>query len=119
MSEHDREYDEKWSPDALVPASFRSEAGRTGSEDTSALFRTVVGVQTGWTLLVLGLLFAVDELSLESGFVLSFLGLLGVRLLFAPTRETPDWWRVLNWVVYAGFVVLGYIFSRDLALVPA
>lgn len=119
MSEHDGEYDGGWSPDALAPASLRSDVGATTGEDASALFRTVLGVQAGWMVLVLGLLFGLDSLSLESFFVLSFLGLLGVRLLFAPTRGTPDWWRVLNWIVYLGFIVLGYVFFRDLALFAA
>lgn len=119
MSERDEEYDRGWAPDALAPASFRPDVGRAAGADASTLFRTVVGVQAGWMVLVLALLFGLDSLSLETVFVLSFLGLLGVRLLFAPTRGTPDWWRALNWVVYLGFVVLGYIFFRDLALFAA
>jgi hypothetical protein len=119
MSEHDEEYDGGWPSDALAPAPVRPDTGRTTGEDALGLFRTVLVVQAGWMALVLGLLFGLDSLTLESFFVLSFLGLLGVRLLFAPTRGTPGWWRVLRWVVYLGFVVLGYVFFRDLSVFAA
>ena len=88
-------------------------------KDASKLFWMLVTVQTSWMVLMVGVLFALDSWSLELYFILSFLGLLGARLLFAPSQETPRWWTALNWAVYAGLVVLGYIFFQQLDLSPA
>lgn len=84
--------------------------------DGPSLFWTLVTVQTGWMVLMLAVLFGLESWSLELYFILSFLGLLAARILFAPSREAPDWWTALNWLVYAGLVVLGYIYFQQLDL---
>ncbi|MEF8973299.1 MAG: hypothetical protein V5A15_00300 [Haloarcula sp.] len=88
----------------------RGDSGRAMLDGhQSNLFWTFVSAVAGWMLLMLVLLFTIEMWSIELYFIVSFHGLLGARLLFAPTDRVPTWWRLMNWMVYAGFALLGYI----------
>ncbi|WP_261384979.1 hypothetical protein [Haloarcula hispanica] len=97
-----------------------------GSDETSSrgwpteqskLFQTIVGAQAVWMLLMLVLLIGIDMLSPDLYFIVSFHGLVGLRLLFAPTDQPPDWWRKLDMLVYIGFIILAaVIFQGPLQL---
>ncbi|WP_139229751.1 hypothetical protein [Halogeometricum limi] len=65
-------------------------------------------------LLVAAVLFTLEMWSPEFYFVVSFLGLLTLRIVLAPTDRVPTWWSRLNWVVRGGFVVFGYLVLQQL-----
>jgi len=92
-----------------------SERSRSG-DGRPALFRKFVGAVAGWIVLILVVLFAMDRWSIELYFMLSFQGLLAVRVMLAPTDRVPDWWRVLDYLVYAGFLLFGYFVVRRTGL---
>lgn len=82
--------------------------------DGGERFRIFAVVQVA-AMVLLGLaLVALEMWTPELYFVVSFLGLLVVRTLLAPTDRVPTWWNRLNWVVRAGFVVFGYLVLRQL-----
>lgn len=65
--------------------------------------------QTLWMLVTLVLLVALALLSARLYFVVSFIGLLVNRLLFAPRERTGRWWRLTNYVTWLCFAVLSYL----------
>jgi len=69
-----------------------------------------VSVQSVWMLLLWGLLRGLGIWSIDLYFIVSFFGLLLMRLLFVPRDDSAVWWSVLDWLVRSGFVVLAYIF---------
>ena len=80
----------------------------------------ILAVTQGAAMVLLGVvLFALEMWTPELYFVVSFLGLLAVRVVLAPTDRIPTWWSRLNWVVRAGFIVFGYLVLRQLpVLIP-
>lgn len=54
-------------------------------------------------------LFVLDQLSAETYFTVSFIGLVAMMQLYAPTTERPTWWQGLMWVEAVCFLVFGYI----------
>lgn len=56
-----------------------------------------------------GILALFEMWSLELYFVVSFIGLLVNRVLFAPTDRRPRWWRILTVITWFGFLVLALI----------
>lgn len=76
---------------------------------TNGGFWTVVGVLGGWLVLLLVSLVGLDLWSIELYYTLSFVGLLAVRMVFAPTDRPPQWWHRLTWLVRVGFLVFGYV----------
>lgn len=77
-------------------------------------FRLLLAAQGAAMALIGIVLFVVGAFSPELYFVVSFLGLLALRIVMAPTDRLPTWWTRLNWVVRAGFVVFGYLVLRRL-----
>ena len=76
--------------------------------------------QTLWMAVTLALLFALSLLSVRLYFVVSFIGLLCNRVLFAPRAATARWWRVVNVITWLCFAVLSYVvYLRIRASVPA
>ncbi|WP_324661884.1 hypothetical protein [Haloarcula sediminis] len=94
-------------------ATRQSPAGGTlpthgpGGDDAGDPTLLVYG-QALWMAVTLALLFALSLLSLRLYFMVSFIGLLCNRLLFAPRTVTARWWRVVNAITWAGFAVLSY-----------
>lgn len=88
-------------------------------DERSELFRTFAGAMAGWMVLICVVLFAVELWSLELYFIVAFHGLLAIRVLFAPTGQVPAWWRVLDYLVYAGFLLFGYFIVRRAGLLAA
>jgi hypothetical protein len=84
--------------------------GDDGRGDLTLFLATV----TAWMGATMAALVWLGSWSAEVYFVLSFHGFLGARLLFAPVRRSSVWWRVSNWVTYAGFAVLGYVVYTEL-----
>lgn len=82
--------------------------------DGGERFRVFVVVQAVAMVLIGLVLLAVEMWTPELYFVVSFLGLLVVRTVLAPTDRIPIWWTRLNWVVRAGFLVFGYLVLRQL-----
>lgn len=60
-------------------------------------------------VVTLGIVAAFEMWSLELYFVVSFIGLLVNRVLFAPTGRRPRWWRILDVLTWFGFLVLSLI----------
>lgn len=82
--------------------------------------RLLVYGQALWMAVTLALLFALTLLSVRLYFVVSFIGLLCNRVLFAPRGASGRWWRVVNAVTWVCFAVLSYIiYLRITATVPA
>jgi len=77
--------------------------------DPSPTFRWFLGVQILWAVVVLLVTATFGYFSFESVFVTFFVGLLAGSVLFSPGSPAPRWWRVSQWLVRGGFVVLAYI----------
>lgn len=82
--------------------------------DGGERFRVFAVVQVTGMVLIGLVLLAVEMWTPELYFVVSFLGLLVIRTILAPTDRIPTWWTRLNWVVRAGFLVFGYLVLRQL-----
>lgn len=64
------------------------------------------------------LLLAVSTFDVRTYFVVSFLWLLISSEVFAPSDPESVWWRRLQWVKVAGWLVFAYIvFERIVAVV--
>jgi len=93
--------------------------GYGGSRDVGDPSLLVYG-QALWMAVTLAVLFALTLLSARLYFVVSFIGLLCNRVLFAPRAATGRWWRVVNAVTWVCFAVLSYIvYLRIMAGIPA
>ena len=76
--------------------------------------------QVAWMLVSILVLAALQSLSLELFFVLSFIGLLVLIELTAPFNVTPTWRRRLKWFVLVGLIVFTIIVVRRiLAILPS
>jgi succinate dehydrogenase hydrophobic anchor subunit len=82
-------------------------------DDHSNLLIRFVGILMSWLVVALLLVLAIDMPSPELYFILAFHGLLGIKLVLAPTQQPPRWWRLLDGLTYVGFVVLLYIVVRN------
>ena len=99
-------------------APFRAERPSRSDDDARKLTLLVYG-QSLWMAVTLTLLFTLNLWSPRLYFVVSFIGLLINRLLFAPARKTQRWWRVVSaitWLCFAWFSYLIYL--RTLATMP-
>lgn len=72
-------------------------------------FRRVVLTQAIWLVSTLVVLLALGQFELEAYFVLVFVGLLGTLVLYAPTGDTPGWWRPLVVLSVLCFLAFGYL----------
>lgn len=79
----------------------------------------LVYAQGIWMVGTLAALFALTLLSLRLYFIVSFIGLLVNRLLFAPRERAERWWRVLNAITWVCFAVLTYILYRRVEVAMA
>ena len=76
--------------------------------------------QVAWMLVSILVLAALQSLSLELFFVLSFIGLLVLIELTAPFNVTPTWRRRLKWFILIGLIVFTIIVVRRiLAILPS
>lgn len=82
-----------------------------GRDDDTRKFTLLVYGQSLWMAVTLALLFALTLWSLRLYFVVSFIGLLINRLLFAPARRTHRWWRVVNAITWLCFLALSYLIA--------
>ena len=82
--------------------------------DGGERFRIFAVAQAAAMVLLGVVLFAMEMWTPELYFVVSFLGLLAIRTVLAPTDRIPAWWSRLNWVVRVGFLVFGYLVLRQL-----
>ena len=62
-----------------------------------------------WMVVALALLYALALLSAQLYFLVSFIGLLCNRVLFAPRAVAARWWWVVNTITWLCFAVLSYI----------
>ncbi|MBX0285627.1 hypothetical protein [Haloarcula salinisoli] len=83
----------------------------SGSEDDGRKLTLLVYGQSLWMAVTLTLLFVLGLWSLRLYFVVSFIGLLINRLLFAPTRRSQRWWRVVSALTWLCFLGLSYLIS--------
>jgi len=81
--------------------------GYDGDRDADDLTLLVYG-QALWMAVTLVVLFALALLSARLYFVVSFIGLLCNRVLFAPRAAVGRWWRVVNAITWLCFAVLSY-----------
>lgn len=70
-----------------------------------------------WLLLSLGVLLLVDHFTPERYFLLSFIGLLSVMQLYAPTETGDRWWLPVRALVGVCFVVFGYVVYTRVATI--
>jgi len=89
---------------------FRAER-LSGSDDDGRKLTLLVYSQSLWMAVTLALLFALGLWSLRLYFVVSFIGLLINRLLFAPARKTQRWWRVVSAITWLCFLGFSYLIS--------
>jgi|GEM_PF-2156216 hypothetical protein len=97
---------------------FQSQ-GRGGSDDDARKRTLFVYGQSLWMAVTLALLLSLNLWSLRLYIIVSVIGLLINRLLFAPARKTERWWRVasaVTWVCFAGLCYL--VFLRMQAVTP-
>jgi hypothetical protein len=86
---------------------FRTQ-GHDGGDDSDGPALLVYG-QALWMAVTLALLFALTLLSARLYFLVSFIGLLINRLLFAPRERAGRWWRITNAITWLCFAVLAYV----------
>ena len=84
---------------------------------TSSCRTRIFGTLALWMATVFGGLLLFGQLSLETFFIFSFIGLLVVMQLFAPVEERPPWWRYLRVAAAVGFVVFGFILYQQITAV--
>lgn len=104
----------RWASDHLDGTSmasapddvFGSQQRPPRAVSDPALF---VYAQAFWMAVTLALLTALSALSARLYFVVSFIGLLLNRLLFAPRERVGRWWHVVSVVTWLCFAVLGYL----------
>jgi len=84
---------------------------------TSSCRTRIFGTLALWIATVFGGLLLVGQFSLKSFFVFSFIGLLVVMQLFAPTEERPPWWRYLRVAAAVGFIIFGVILYQHITAV--
>lgn len=89
-------------------ARFLVGGSRSGDDGSRNLVSLVRG-QVLWMVVAFVLLVALEMWSLRLYFIVSFIGLLTNRLLFAPEERERRWWRLLRLVVFAGFLVFAYV----------
>jgi len=103
----------------------RSESGdqfdsqRRGGDDDARKRALLVYGQCLWMAVTLALLVALNLWSPRLYFVVSVIGLLVNRLLFAPASKAERWWRVasaITWVCFAGLCYL--VFLRMQTVMP-
>lgn len=107
-----------WDRCVRAVRSMADIAGNTGSR-SGADYRPrdhgsgdptlLVSAQLLWMAVTLALLYALALLSARLYFVVSFVGLLCNRVLFAPRGTTGRWWRIVNAATWLCFAVLSYI----------
>ena len=88
---------------------------RMRKKETSEIdrFRLFIATQVGWLAVSVPAVASFGMASIESVFILAFVGFLSASLIFEPTESNPRWWRLSVWVSRGGFVVLGYwVFQR-------
>jgi len=96
-----------------------AEPSRGGDRDEGDPTLLVYG-QALWMAVTLAVLFALTLLSARLYFVVSFIGLLCNRVLFAPRGATGRWWRVVNAITWVCFAVLTYVlYLRITTALPA
>lgn len=110
-------------------AAARSVAG--GTDWTTSRFDAVseghdagdptllVYGQALWMAVTLVMLYALALLSVRLYFLVSFIGLLCNRVLFAPRGVTGRWWQVVNAVTWVCFAVLSYVIYLRVTAGPA
>lgn len=84
---------------------------------TSSCLTRIFGTLALWMAAVFVGLLLFGELSLETLFVFSFIGLLIVMQLFAPVEQRPSWWRYLRVAAAVGFVIFGVILYQHITAV--
>lgn len=53
----------------------------------------------------------------ELYFVVSFVWFLSLSEVFAPENAAAQWWRRVQWVKFAGFVVLTYVVTQHVTAI--
>jgi hypothetical protein len=91
--------------------STRWPTVRDSFQPTHRLALLLLG-QGVWMLATLGALFAFELFSLQTYFVVSFVGLLGVAQVYAPVGSKPGWWSFVRLVLVACHVVFAAILYR-------
>ena len=108
--------------------SMAGDTGRTGSRSSAGYTsrtqdagdRTLLVVgQLLWMAVTLALLFVLELLSTRLYFIVSFIGLLCNRVLFAPRGTTGQWWQVVNAITWLCFAVLSYIIYLRVMAAPS
>jgi hypothetical protein len=71
--------------------------------------RSILSWQAVWMAVGFALLLVLDLFSVQSFYMLSFIGLLVVSQLFAPVNDTRPWWTWVRWSIWVGLLVLGVV----------
>ena len=89
---------------------------RFNGSDRLAADSTVLSVVVtlgGWSVLSLVTLVYFSAFTVESYFILVFIGLLATTQLFAPVQSRPLWWVALRLLVAVGYIVFALVlFAR-------
>ncbi|MFC6721152.1 hypothetical protein [Halobacteriaceae bacterium SHR40] len=70
---------------------------------------SIILTQGVWMLAAVLTLFFFGLYTVENYFIVSFIGLLIVLQVYAPTGEPPAWWSLVRLVTLAGYIIFGWI----------
>ncbi len=83
---------------------------------TNVRLRVVVAL-VAWMIVSLAMLSVLGLLTFEHYFIISYVGLLSIMHVYAPTDRQSRWWAVLRWVSIIGFVIFAtLIYQRVIAV---
>lgn len=95
-----------------VPDQERAVSNRlTGRVPGPDRLELSLVMQAVWMLMSLVLIVAFGMFSGELYFIIAFIGLLVANLLFEPADAVSKGWIRLQWIIWCGFLILGYVVS--------
>ena len=69
----------------------------------------IILTQGIWMLISLLVLFFFQLHTVENYFIVSFIGLLAVLHMYAPSGQPPAWWPIARMITILGYIIFGWI----------
>lgn len=95
---------------------FRQTAPETAPPDRLTL-RQFVTAQVAFLLVSPVVLQVLDLFTVETYFVVAYVGFLLLSEVLVPRTREADWWWWVQWIKIAGLLVFAYLVSRHVAAV--
>jgi hypothetical protein len=97
---------------------FKFRTDVRGNDPAVPHVRSFLVAQGVWMTAVFAGLQLVGAFTVENYFIPCYFGLVVTAQTFAPTDRSERWWRVVRWLLRAGFLVLCYfVVMRALSVV--